>query len=399
MLGVPETPREARVWDATYQAILERGYEFDRHTNLKSGASAVVMKAREKGLKRDVALKVIVDPTSERSRKLFERESKMLTAAGLPEVVVRYHTKIEPKGKEHQPVLVLEWIDGQSLGEFLKRQPPRLERRLELTRELFERLAELHESGWFWRDLSPNNILIDRKTGHLRFIDFGLAKLQADRQASIHTLGPGGTPYFTKDAILAGEIQATVQDDVRAAAMMALRVLGVENAKTRETSGGERLRERKELIRELRSHLVPAEFGERLVDVLISAEHRPESTPGAREVAERLANWFKERALAPGSCSAWVFSRCCSSWGSCWAGRSIAKRCARVGWLGSRSCRGRSNNVRTWGIPRSSRCRPVWSRPGSAWMRPRTAPWQAILTPSWPSFWACSARPWPPAMS
>ena len=295
LAGVPGMPKESKVWDATRAQIEAAGYAIDALTPAKGGASAVVLKGRERGTKRDVALKVIVDPTSERSKKLLEREAKMLTAEGLPAVVVRYYKKLESAAQKHQPVLVLEWIDGESLGEFLRRGQLSVERRLELTRELFERLAELHESGWFWRDLSPNNILVERKTSRLRFIDFGLAKLQADRQASIHTLGPGGTPYFTKDAILSGEIQATVQDDVRAAAMMALRVLGVENAKTK-TASGEALRERKELVRELRSHEVPGEFGERVVDVLIAAEHRPESTPSAKEVAERLTKWFEERA-------------------------------------------------------------------------------------------------------
>ena len=141
---------------------------------LGEGGMGRVYLAEDEALGRRAAVKVMparrVD--SEDARARFLREARLLASVEHPNVV-RVYAFGEAEG---QPYLVMEYVEGESLADRLRR-----ERRLgqpevlRIARAVTEALAAAWESGVVHRDVKPSNILIDRK-GHVRVADFGLAK-------------------------------------------------------------------------------------------------------------------------------------------------------------------------------------------------------------------------------
>ena len=145
---------------------------------LGEGGMGRVYLAEDEVLGRRAAVKVMparrVD--SEDARARFLREARLLASVEHPNVV-RVYAFGEAEG---QPYLVMEYVEGESLADRLRR-----ERRLgqpealRIARAVTEALAAAWESGVVHRDVKPSNILVDRK-GHVRVADFGLAKPTVD---------------------------------------------------------------------------------------------------------------------------------------------------------------------------------------------------------------------------
>jgi len=145
---------------------------------LGEGGMGRVYLAEDEALGRRAAVKVMparrVDGEDARAR--FLREARLLASVEHPNVV-RVYAFGEAEG---QPYLVMEYVEGESLADRLRR-----ERRLgqpealRIARAVTEALAAAWESGVVHRDVKPSNILVDRN-GHVRVADFGLAKPTVD---------------------------------------------------------------------------------------------------------------------------------------------------------------------------------------------------------------------------
>lgn len=69
--------------------------------------------------------------------------------------------------------IMMEYVDGSTLSNFLKTKPTKDERR-RIAVELAEALCYLHSRGIYHRDLKPDNLMITSHGHHMRIIDFGL---------------------------------------------------------------------------------------------------------------------------------------------------------------------------------------------------------------------------------
>ncbi len=146
------------------------GYE-DLVPLQRGGQGHVFVATRIKDAKR-VALKVFhQDSFSSRStQRRFEREIHLVSRLAHPNIVRLFHWGA---ADDQRPFLAMEFVDGQSLGDAVEELD--VDAVIELFLEICDALGHAHRRGVIHRDLKPSNIRVDSK-GHVRLLDFGLAK-------------------------------------------------------------------------------------------------------------------------------------------------------------------------------------------------------------------------------
>ena len=145
-----------------------------------AGGMGEVYKARDTRLDRTVAIKVLPAHLSNRPelRERFEREALAVAGLNHPHICVLHDI-----GREASiDYLVMEYLDGETLAERLKRGPLPLDETLRHAMEIAGALDRAHSAGITHRDLKPQNIMLTR-TG-AKLLDFGLAKLKHEAQPS-----------------------------------------------------------------------------------------------------------------------------------------------------------------------------------------------------------------------
>ena len=143
---------------------------------ISHGGMGVVYRATDTRLGRDVALKVLspdVGGTPE-AHKRFIREARAASALEHPHIAA-IHDIGEDDGISF---IAMELVHGQSLDLLVARGPIPPSRALELAIEVAEALAHAHAHGVIHRDVKPANVMVTSE-GHVKMIDFGLAKLAA----------------------------------------------------------------------------------------------------------------------------------------------------------------------------------------------------------------------------
>jgi len=153
---------------------------------LGAGGMAEVYRARDGRLERDVAIKVMSEVLSADGPLLerFEREAKLAGSLSHPNVVALFDIGLH----DGKPYFVTELLQGDSLRDRLAKGPIPVALALDWAEQMAQGLAAAHERGIVHRDLKPENVFITRD-GHVKVIDFGIAKLvEAVQQAAPHGL-------------------------------------------------------------------------------------------------------------------------------------------------------------------------------------------------------------------
>lgn len=141
---------------------------------LGSGGMGEVYRAKDSGLGRDVAVKILsraVASDPEFVRR-FEREARVVGQLDHPNVLTVHDVGTE----DGSPFLVMELLEGETLRHRLGGGRLELERSIEYASQIAEGLAAAHSTGVIHRDLKPENVFVTRD-GRVKILDFGLAKL------------------------------------------------------------------------------------------------------------------------------------------------------------------------------------------------------------------------------
>jgi len=139
-----------------------------------AGGMGEVYKARDIRLERTVAIKILPERSAqnEAMRARFEREAKAISSLNHPHICTLHDIGHE-NGIDY---LVMEYLEGRTLSERIKKGPIPLAEALGIAFEIADALDKAHRQGLTHRDLKPSNIILTR--GGAKLLDFGLAKFQ-----------------------------------------------------------------------------------------------------------------------------------------------------------------------------------------------------------------------------
>src|ERR1700745_2871591 len=141
---------------------------------LGAGGMGEVSLAKGTGLRRNVALKRLPSDLSQSKDRLlrFEQEAYAASALNHPNILTIY--EIGDEAGRH--FIATEFVDGETLRHRLGGPPMDLSEVLNVGIQIAGALEEAHAAGIVHRDIKPENVMI-RRSGHVKVLDFGLAKL------------------------------------------------------------------------------------------------------------------------------------------------------------------------------------------------------------------------------
>lgn len=210
------------------KAVPEFIGKYRSEREIGQGGFAVVYKAKDPLLNRDVAIKIlrpgwVQDPKMVRR---FYREAQSAATLRHPHIVTIFEIGEFDNG---QTYIVMEYLPGEPLSRILQQEtvlPP--DQTLVVLRQVADALDYLHAQGLVHRDVSPKNIMLERKAEgglHCVLTDFGLVKVLVNEDTL--TSGPLGTvEYMAPEQIVANrQHEIGPATDIYALGVMAFRML------------------------------------------------------------------------------------------------------------------------------------------------------------------------------
>jgi serine/threonine-protein kinase len=202
-------------------AVVGDAYELG--PELGRGGMAIVYRATDLRLRRDVAVKVLPPEMAFRAdvRRRFLREAETAAQLDHPNIVPIY--SVDERGGLVYFVMAL--VDGENLSVRLARGRLPIEETRGILSDVAEALAYAHSRGVIHRDIKPDNIIIRREDGRALVTDFGIARAA---EADSHLTATGvavGTPAYMSPEQALGEREVDGRSDIYSLGIVAYQLL------------------------------------------------------------------------------------------------------------------------------------------------------------------------------
>ena len=184
---------------------------------LGAGGMGEVYKAHDTRLDRDVAVKVLPESLAGDAERMhrFEQEARAVAALSHANVLAIFDTGTHGGA----PYLVSELLEGESLRDRLNQGPVSPRKAVEYAQQIADGLAAAHEHGIVHRDLKPENLFLTHD-GHVKILDFGLAKMQSQHSAAASGDGVAATlTHATNPGVVLGTTGYMAPEQVRGEAV------------------------------------------------------------------------------------------------------------------------------------------------------------------------------------
>lgn len=170
--------------------------QYEIKHKIGAGGMGEVYLVEDTLLDRKAALKFLPSQYSkdEELRARFTREAKTAAQLNHQNVITIY----EIGEHDGRLFIALEYIDGDSLDDYIKRKQLTVQKSIEYLAQICAGLEAAHDIGLIHRDIKPANIMID-KSNRLRILDFGLAKFQGDNNLTQDGTAIGTVNYMSPE--------------------------------------------------------------------------------------------------------------------------------------------------------------------------------------------------------
>ena len=164
-----------------------------------AGGMGEVYRARDRKLDRDVAVKVLPQAVAADPDTLarFEREAKAVAALSHPNILAIFDFGTDA-GVSYA---VTELLEGETLRGRLDTGPIAQKQAVDYAVQIAKGLTAAHEKGIVHRDLKPDNVFVS-KDGHVKILDFGLAKKVEAVAREEQTSAPTGTGHTEPGTVM-----------------------------------------------------------------------------------------------------------------------------------------------------------------------------------------------------
>lgn len=135
----------------------------------------------------------------------LQKEYEVLVSLQHPNIVsVSGIEEVEPYGK----CIVMEYLEGKNLRDFVEENKPSKELRLKVAVELMDAIEYIHRKQVVHRDLKPSNVMVDVNTGYVKLIDFGCS----DGESYTYLKQPSGTVSYMSPEQMSSSVPDTRND-------------------------------------------------------------------------------------------------------------------------------------------------------------------------------------------
>jgi Tol biopolymer transport system component len=181
---------------------------YEIESPLGAGGMGEVYRALDTRLNRTVAIKILPAHLSDNSeaKRRFEREARAISSLNHPNICTLYDVGHQSR----TDYLVMEYLEGETLADRLRKGPLTLDQLLKYGIEICEGLEQAHRTGVVHRDLKPGNVMLTKAGAKL--MDFGLAKavepaLPPASSLTMTVSTPAGSHPLTAQGSIVGTFQ------------------------------------------------------------------------------------------------------------------------------------------------------------------------------------------------